>query len=115
MMDILAFPLLVPLLPPENKTKQNKTINLVAFSPWFPLTMESPPFSQSFFILCKRTCFLRQKYTLSLLQKEMMVQRTLLRSIRKASLNSLGAPYEPASPQFTDLSPHLLKIKLKSL
>ena len=115
MMDILAFPLLVPLLPPENKTKQHKTINLVAFSPWFPLTMESPPFSQSFFILCKRTCFLRQKYTLSLLQKEMMVQRTLLRSIRKASLNSLGAPYEPASPQFTDLSPHLLKIKLKSL
>ena len=51
MMDILAFPLLVPLLPPEKK--KNTTINLVAFSPWFPLTMESPPFSQSFFILCK--------------------------------------------------------------
>lgn len=110
MMDILAFPLLVPLLPPGKKK-----FNLVALPAWFPLTVESPPFSQSFFILCKWTYFLRQRHTLSLLQKEMMVQSTLLRCIRKASLNSLGAPDEPATPQFTDLSPHLLKIKLKSL
>ena len=48
MMDILAFPLLVPLLPPGKKK-----FNLVALPAWFPLTVESPTFSQSFFILCK--------------------------------------------------------------
>ena len=42
MMDILAFPLLVPLLPPEKKT--NKQLILLLFPPGFLLQWKVLPF-----------------------------------------------------------------------
>ena len=44
MMDILAFPLLVPLLPPETKQNKTKQLILLLFPPGFLLQWKVLPF-----------------------------------------------------------------------